>query len=204
MPSARAPRDDFVVAAEHIRKLMAITDEIDELIPCGWLSSVEAAQLRVIPEFLFRCVLDESPVVRVLRDSVASLLTIFDEPEVAAVIWENARIARAREVLERTMPASDQQKLETAVVHINVLLDIIRRLDEGEECKQLVERHDEDITDAVAFVTAHAKTDPPDGQPYTVVGFTSVDEMIDYLREQQEQPDPGSDYGDEDEDWLVP
>ena len=53
---------------------MAITDKIDELIPCGWLSKEEAAQLRAIPEFLFRCVLDEHPLVRTLRDSVASLL----------------------------------------------------------------------------------------------------------------------------------
>ena len=37
MPSERAARDNFLTAAEHIRKLMAITDEIDELIPCGWL-----------------------------------------------------------------------------------------------------------------------------------------------------------------------
>ena len=43
MPSDRAARSDFL-AAEHIRKLMSITDEIDELIPCGWLSKEEAAQ----------------------------------------------------------------------------------------------------------------------------------------------------------------
>ena len=55
--------------------------------------------------------LDESPLVRTLRDSIASLLTIFDEPEVAAVIWENVRVVRAREVLEQTAPTSDQQKL---------------------------------------------------------------------------------------------
>ena len=122
MPSERAAHDDFLAAAEHIRKLMAITDKIDELIPCGWLSSEEAASLRAIPDFLFRCVLDEHPLVCMLRDSIASLLTIFDEPEVAAVVWENARIVRAREVLEQTRPASDQQKLETAVGHINVLL----------------------------------------------------------------------------------
>jgi hypothetical protein len=38
MPNERAARDDLLAAAEHIRKLMAIADEIDELIPCGWLS----------------------------------------------------------------------------------------------------------------------------------------------------------------------
>ena len=183
---------------------MAITDKIDELIPCGWLSQEEAAHLRAIPDFLFRCVLDEHPLVRMLRDSVACLLTIFEKPEVAAVIWENARIARAREVLEQTAPASDQQKLETAVGHINVLLDIILGLDEGEECKQLVLGHGEDIAEAMDFVWAQAKPDPPADRPFTVVGFTSVDEMIAYLRDQQEQPDPSSDYGEEDEDWLVP
>ena len=56
----------------------------------------------------------------------------------------------------------------------------------------------------MTFVRAHAKPDPPDDRPFTVVGFTSVDEMIDYLRNHQEQPEPGSDYGDEDEDWIVP
>ena len=117
-------------------------------------------------------------------------MTIFDEPEVAAVIWENARIAQAREVLERTAPTSDQQKLETAVGHINVLLDIIRGLNEGDECKQLVLSHDEDIVEATDFVRAHAKPDPPDDQPYTVIGFTSVDELIDYLRNQQEPARP--------------
>jgi hypothetical protein len=204
MPSERATRDDFLVAAEHIRRLMALSDELDELIPCGWLSNDEAAQVRAIPDFLFQCVLDEHPLVRTVRDSIASLLTTFDEPEVAAVIWENARVVEAREVLEQTAPTSDQQKLETAVGHINVLLGIIRGLDEGEECKQLVERHDEDIADAVAFVRAHAKPDPPDVRPYTVIGFSSVDELIANLRDQHEQPDPSSDYGEEDEDWLVP
>jgi hypothetical protein len=34
MPSERTARADFLVAAEHIRTLMPITDEIDELIPC--------------------------------------------------------------------------------------------------------------------------------------------------------------------------
>jgi hypothetical protein len=33
MPSERAARDGFLVAAERIRTLMSITDEIDELIP---------------------------------------------------------------------------------------------------------------------------------------------------------------------------
>ena len=204
MPAARAPRDDLLAAAKHISKLMALTDKIDELIPCVWLSSEEAIKLRAIPEFLFRCVLDDHPLVRLLRDSLASLLTIFDEPEVAAVIWENARIAQAREVLERTAPTTDQQKLETAVRHLNVLLDIFRTLDEGDECKQLVLSHDEDIVLATAFVRAHAKPEPPDEQPYTVIGFTSVDELIDYLRNQQGQPDPSSDYGEADEDWIVP
>jgi hypothetical protein len=204
MPTERAPRDDFLTAAEHIRKLMAIADEIDELIPCGWLSKEEAAQVRAIPEFLFRCVLDEHPLVRTLRESIASLLTIFDEPEVAAVTWENARIVWAQEALKQTQPKSDPQKLETALGHINVLLGIIRGFDEGEECKHLVLGHDEDIADAVTFVRAHAKPDPSDERPFTVIGFTSVDEMIDYLRNQQEQPDPSCDYGDEDEDWIVP
>ena len=126
MPNERAGRDDFLVAAAHIRKLMSI---IDELIPSGWLSKDEAAQLHAIPDFLFRCVLDEHPMDRSLRDSVASLWTIFDEPEVATVIWENARIVRARDVLKRTQPMSDQQKLETAIGHINVLLGIIRSLE---------------------------------------------------------------------------
>ena len=204
MPSERAPRDDFLAAAEHIRMLMAITDEIDELIPCGWLSTEESAKLRAIPDFLFRCVLDDRPLVRLLRDSLASLLTIFDEPEVAAVIWENDRIAAAREALKQTQPPSHQQKLETAVGHIKSLLGILHALDEGDECNQLVLSHNEDIVLATAFVRAHAKPDPPDEQPYTVIGFTSVDEMIAYLRNQQEQPEPGSDYGDEDEDCLVP
>ena len=53
MPRERAARKDFLVAAVHIRRLMAITDEIDDLIPCSWLSSEEAAQLRAVPEFLF-------------------------------------------------------------------------------------------------------------------------------------------------------
>ena len=140
MPNERAARDDFLAAAEHIRKLMAIADEIDELIPCGWLSQEEVAQIRAIPEFLVQCVLDESPLVRMLRDSIAALLTIFNEDRVAAVIWENDRIVRAREVLERTKRASDQQKLESALGHINLLLNIIRGLDEGEECKQPVLR----------------------------------------------------------------
>ena len=68
----RAARDDFLAAAEHIRKLMSITDEIDELVPCGWLSKERAGQLREIPKFLFRCVLDDNPCVRTLRDSLSS------------------------------------------------------------------------------------------------------------------------------------
>ena len=68
MPSERSARDDFLCAAEHIRKLMAVIDDIDELIPCGWLSKEQAAQIRAIPEFLVRCVLDERPLVRMLRD----------------------------------------------------------------------------------------------------------------------------------------
>ena len=204
MPSERAARDDFLVAAEHIRKLMSITDEIDELIPCGWLSSEAGARLRAIPKFLIRCVLDEDPLVRMLRDTVDSLLSIFDDDRVAAVIWDHRRITRGHEVLEQTAPAPYKQKLESAVGHISVLLDIIRGLDEGEECKQLILRHDEDIVDARDFVRSHARPDPPDDQPYTVVGFVSVDEFIDHLRKKQEQPEVGSDYGDEDEDWIVP
>ena len=117
MPSARAPRDDFLAAAEHIRKLMAITDEIDELIPCGWLSSEEAAKLRAIPDFLFRCVLDESPLVLMLRDSIASLVTIFEEPKVAAVIWENDRIVAAekRSSKRRRPRTSRSSRLRSAI-----------------------------------------------------------------------------------------
>ncbi len=129
MPSERAAGDDFLAAAEHIRKLMSITDEIDELIPCGWLSTEEAEQIRAIPEFLFRCVLDDSRLVRTLRDTVELLLAIFNEDKVAAVLWEDHRIVRARDVLEQTTPASDQQKLETAIGHIKFLLAIIRALD---------------------------------------------------------------------------
>ena len=79
MPSERAAHDDFFAAAEHIRKLMSIIDEIDELIPCGWLSKEAATRIREIPDFLFRCALDEHPLVRTLRDSVESLLVIFNE-----------------------------------------------------------------------------------------------------------------------------
>ncbi len=203
MPSERAARDDFLVAAEHIRKLMSITDEIDELIPCGWLSKEQAAQIRAIPEFLVRCVLDDNPLFRTLRDSVGSLLAVFHEDRVAAVLWEDHRIAKAREVVNQSAPSSYQRKLEIAIGHINVLLDIIRDLDEGDECKQLVLRHDEDIVAAMDFVRSRTKPDPADDEPYTVFGFTSVDEFIDHLRN-QEQPDEGSDYGDEDQDWIVP
>jgi hypothetical protein len=42
MPSERAARDDFLTAAEHIGSLMSITDEIYELLPCGWLAREEA------------------------------------------------------------------------------------------------------------------------------------------------------------------
>jgi hypothetical protein len=44
MPSERAARDDSLVAAEHIRRLMSITDALDERIPGGWLSTEEAEQ----------------------------------------------------------------------------------------------------------------------------------------------------------------
>ena len=148
--------------------------------------------------------LDEHPLVRTLRDTVDLLLAIFNEDRVAAVLWEDHRIAKARKVLEQTAPASNQQKLETAIGHINVLLDIIRDLDEGDECKELVLSHDEDIVEAMDFVRTHTKPDPPDDQPYTVIGFTTVDEFIDHLRDREEQTDEGSDYGDEDEDWIVP
>jgi hypothetical protein len=108
-------------------------------------------------------------------------------------------------VLKQTAPASYEQKLETAIGHIHVLLDIIRGVDEGDECDQLKLRHDEDIVDASDFVGSHTMPEPTDDQPYTVIGFTTVDEMIDYLRDkQQEQTDEGSDYGDEDQDWIVP
>ena len=204
MPSERAARDDLLAAAEHIRKLMSITDEIDELIPCGWLSMEAATRIREIPEFLFRCSLDEHLLVRSLRDSVDSLLAIFNEDRVAAVLWENHRIATAREVLNQTAPASHEQKLETAIGHINALLDIIRDLDEGDERDQLKLRHHEDIVNATDFVRSDTTPDSPDDQPYTVIGFVSVDEMIDYLRDNQQQSDESPDYGDEDEDWIVP
>jgi hypothetical protein len=129
MPSDREARDDFLVAAEHIRTLMSIADQIDERIPCGWLSKEAAEQVRAIPEFLFRCVLDDSPQVRMLRDAVDSLLGIFNEDKVAAVLWEDHRIVTAREMLKKTAPASDQQKLEIAIGHINALLDFIRDLE---------------------------------------------------------------------------
>jgi hypothetical protein len=199
MPSERAARDDFLAAAEHIRKLMSITDEIDELIPCGWLAKEEAAQLRAIPEFLFRCVLDEHLLVRTLQDTVDLLLAIFNEDKVAAI---DHRIAQAREVLKETVPASGNEMLETAIDHIKILVDIIRGLDEGDECKQLVLRHDEDIAEAMAFVRIHARPDQADDQPYTVIGFMTVDELIDHLRNKQGQPDERSDYGDEDQEWI--
>jgi hypothetical protein len=123
MPSERAPRYDFLAAAEHIRMLMSIADEIDELIPCGWLTKEKATQLRAIPEFLVRCALDESLIVRMLRDTVRSLLTIFDDDRIASVISEDHRIVKAREALEQSAPSSNKQRLETAVGHINVLLD---------------------------------------------------------------------------------
>jgi hypothetical protein len=73
MPSERAARDDFLVAAEHMLELMSITDQIDELIPCGWLSKEAATRIREIPQLLFRCSLDDNPMFRMLRDSVGSL-----------------------------------------------------------------------------------------------------------------------------------
>jgi hypothetical protein len=204
MPSERAARDDFLAAAEHIRKLMSIADETDELIPCGRLSRQVATRIREIPEYLLRCAGDEHPLFRMLRDSVDSLLAIFNEDRVAAALWEDHRIAKARKVLKQTAPASDQQKLEIAIGHINDSLDMIRDLDEGDECDQLKLRHDEDIGDASDFVRSHTMPEPPGDQPYTVIGFTTVDEMIDYLGDNQPQSDEGSDYGDADEDWIVP
>ena len=204
MPNERAVRDDFLAAAEHIRKLMAVTDEIDELIPCGWLSIEGAERLRAIPAFVFRCVLDEHPLIRMLRDAVDSLLAIFNEDRVAAVLWEDHRTVRARNVLEQTTPASDQQKLETAIGHIKFLLAIIRALDEGDESDQLVLSHDEDIVEAMAFVRMHTKPDPSDDQPYSVIGFMTVDELIEHLRNKQGRPDEGSDYGDENQEWIEP
>ena len=111
---------------------------------------------------------------------------------------------RLGKLLKQTAPAPYQRKLEIAIGHINVLLDIIRDLDEGDECDQLKLRHDEDIVEASDFVRSHTVPEPPDDQPYTVIGFATVDEFIDHLRDEQEQTDEGSDYGDEDEDWIVP
>jgi hypothetical protein len=204
MPGERAARDDFLAAAEHIRTLMSITDEIDELIPCGWLSKEDAEPIRAIPEFLFSCALDEHALVRTLRDTVDLLLAIFNEDKVAAVLGDDHRIAAARDLLEQTAPASHQRKLEIAIGHITVLVDIIRRLDEGGECKQLVLSHDEDIAEAMDFVRSHTKPEPPDDRPYTIVGFTSVDQFIAHLRDREEQADEGSDYGDGDEGWIEP
>ena len=204
MPSIPSTRDNLLKAAEHIRRLMSITDEIDELIPCGWLSKDDAKRVRGIPEFLVRCVLDEHPLVRTLRDSVDSLLNIFNDDRVAAVLREDHRIASARNVLAQTSPASHQKKLEIAIDHINVLLDIIRDLDEGDECKQLLLRHDEDIAEAMEFVRSHTKPESPDDQPYTVIGFSSVEEFIDHLRDREEHPDEGSDYGDGNDGWIEP
>jgi hypothetical protein len=144
---------------------MSISDEIDELIPCGWLSKEEAEQIRAIPEFLFRCVLDDNPLFRMPRDLVDSLLAIFNEDRVAAVLWEDHRVVKAREVLNQTAPASDLRQLEIAIGHINVLLDILRRLDEGDECDQLVLHHDEDIVGASDFVRSHTMPEQPDDQP---------------------------------------
>jgi hypothetical protein len=84
------------------------------------------------------------------------------------------------------------------------LLDIIRDFDEGDECKHLKLRYGEDIVDATNFVRSQIMPEPPDDQPYTVIGFTSVDKFIDHLRNREEHTDEGSDYGDEDEDWIVP
>jgi hypothetical protein len=82
MPIERAACDDFLAAAEHIRMLTSITDEIGELIPCGLLSKKEEAeQLRAIPEFLVQCALDDSTLVRILRSTIRSLLTIFDDED---------------------------------------------------------------------------------------------------------------------------
>ena len=92
-----------------------------------------ATRIREIPDFLLRCVLDEHPLFRMLRDSVDSLLAVFNEDKVAAVLWEDHRIVRAREALEQTAPASYMQELETAIGHINVLLDIpLRDVETGE------------------------------------------------------------------------
>jgi hypothetical protein len=149
-------------------------------------------------------VLDEHPLFRMLRDSVDSLQAIFNEDKVEAVLGEDHRVAKAREVLEQTAPASYKQKLETAIGHINVLIDIIRDLDEGDECDQLKLRHNEDIVDASDFVRSHTMPEPPDDQPYALIGFSSVDEFIDHLRNREEQTDEGSDYGDEDQEWIEP
>ncbi len=52
MPIERAARDDFLAAAGHLRKLMAVIDKVDALIECGWLSEEQAVQVSVIREFL--------------------------------------------------------------------------------------------------------------------------------------------------------
>ncbi len=152
MADERAARDDFLAAAKHLRTLMALIDELDELNECGWLFEEQAAQVSLIREFL----------------------------------------------------ASDQQDLATALGHINFLLDIIRGV-EGDECKKLGLRQGEDIVQAMDFVRAHARPHPADESPYAIVGFTSVEEFIAYLRDKQEQPDDdGSVYGDEGEERIVP
>jgi hypothetical protein len=45
--------------------------------------------------------------------------------------------------------------------------------------------------------------DQPDDQPYSIVGFTNVDDFIANFAK-NEQTDESSDCGDEDEDWIVP
>jgi hypothetical protein len=203
MPNDRSTRQDFLAAAEHIRNLMRIVDRIDDLIPCGWLSSEQASLLKMVREFTTACVRGERPLTRALRHTINSLLTIFDEEMAHGMAWDNQRITDACEVLERSEPAPDRQKLDSAVGHIRTLLDIIRGVDEGDECEQVVLNSEDEIVEAMHFVQAHAKPEPTEEQPYTIVGFKNFDEVTDYLKQLQNPEEP-SDYGDDEGEWIVP
>ena len=198
MPNERARRGDFLAAAEHIRKLMVVIDAIDELIECGWLSKEQACADPGNPGVPRPVLARREPAGlhapghrQLAVDHLRRRQSSCRHPG-GSSHRESSGSAGAR-----TAPASDQQKLETAVGHINILLDIIRGVDEGDECKQIVLRHGEDIAEAMHFVRAHTRPEPVDEQPCSIVGFPSVDELIAYLRNKPEQPDKSTDYGDE-------
>jgi hypothetical protein len=158
----------------------------------------------MVREFMTDCVLDERPLTRTLRDTIKSLLTIFDEEMSYGMAWADQRISHARDVLKQSTPASEQQKLDSAVGHIRTLLDLLGGVDEGDECNKVVLNSEEEIVEAMNFLRGHAKSEPAEEQPYTTVGFKNVDEFTDYLKQHQNPEEP-SDYGDDDEgDWIVP